>query len=76
MAGPTAGDRAPDAPLVATGGCAARRVYELFAGRRHTLLLLVMAVIWQLLFGERHPLDLARVFEAHLDLVTNGLTPR
>lgn len=36
----------------------------------------VMAVIWQLLFGDRHPLDLARFFDAHLDLVSNGLAPR
>lgn len=33
----------------------------------------VMAVIWQLLFSDRHPLDLARFFDAHLDLVSNGL---
>lgn len=36
----------------------------------------LMAVLWQLLFADRHPLDLARFFEAHLDLVLNGLTPR
>jgi AcrR family transcriptional regulator len=36
----------------------------------------LLAVVWQLLFAERHPLDLARFFEAHFDLVTNGLTPR
>jgi hypothetical protein len=36
----------------------------------------VMAILWQLLFAERHPLDLDRFFEAHLDLVTNGLIPR
>jgi AcrR family transcriptional regulator len=36
----------------------------------------VMAVIWQLLFAERHPLDLQHFFEAHLDLVLNGLTRR
>ncbi len=33
----------------------------------------VMAVIWLPLFGEVHPLDLARFFAAHLDLVFNGL---
>jgi hypothetical protein len=36
----------------------------------------VLAVLWQLLFAERHPLDLAHFFDAHLDLVLNGLTPR
>jgi AcrR family transcriptional regulator len=36
----------------------------------------LMAVLWQLLFAERHPLDLSQFFEAHLDLVLNGLTPR
>ncbi len=36
----------------------------------------VMAIVWQLLFADRHPLDLARFFEAHFDLVTNGLVPR
>lgn len=36
----------------------------------------LMAVLWQLLFADRHPLDLAEFFEAHLDLVLNGLTPR
>ena len=36
----------------------------------------LMAVLWQLLFAERHPLDLADFFEAHLDLVLHGLTPR
>jgi hypothetical protein len=28
-----------------------------------------------LLFAEHHPLDLARFFEAHLDLVANGWAP-
>jgi AcrR family transcriptional regulator len=36
----------------------------------------LMAVLWQVLFAERHPLDLARFFEAHLDLVLNGLSAR
>jgi AcrR family transcriptional regulator len=36
----------------------------------------LMAVVWQLLFADRHPLDLAGLFEAHIDLVLNGLTPR
>jgi AcrR family transcriptional regulator len=36
----------------------------------------LMAVLWQLLFAERHPLDLAAFFEAHLDLVLSGLAPR
>jgi hypothetical protein len=36
----------------------------------------LMAVLWQLLFAERHALDLADFFEAHLDLVLHGLTPR
>lgn len=36
----------------------------------------LMAILWQLLFAERHPLDLARFFDAHLDLVLNGLTSR
>jgi AcrR family transcriptional regulator len=36
----------------------------------------LMAVLWQLLFAERHPLDLERFFEAHLDLVLHGVSPR
>jgi AcrR family transcriptional regulator len=36
----------------------------------------IMALLWQLLFADRHPLDLARFFEAHLDLVSEGLVPR
>jgi AcrR family transcriptional regulator len=36
----------------------------------------LMAILWQLLFADRHPLDLARFFDAHLDLVLNGLTTR
>ncbi len=36
----------------------------------------IMAVVWQLLFAERYPLDLERFFDAHLDLVVSGLTPR
>ncbi|HXC92134.1 MAG TPA: TetR/AcrR family transcriptional regulator [Stellaceae bacterium] len=35
----------------------------------------LMAALWQLLFAEHHPLDLARFFEAHLDLVANGWAP-
>jgi hypothetical protein len=35
-----------------------------------------MAILRQLLFADRHPLDLARFFDAHLDLVTNGPMPR
>jgi 2-polyprenyl-6-methoxyphenol hydroxylase-like FAD-dependent oxidoreductase len=40
MAGPAAGDRAPDAPLVAAKDGASLRLYDLFAGHRHVLLLL------------------------------------
>ena len=36
----------------------------------------LMAVLWSLLFAERHPLDLTRFFAAHLDLVLYGLAPR
>jgi hypothetical protein len=36
----------------------------------------LMAILWQLLFADRHPLDLARFFEAPLDLILNGLTSR
>jgi AcrR family transcriptional regulator len=36
----------------------------------------LLAILWQLLFADRHPLDLARFFDAHLDLVLNGLTSR
>jgi AcrR family transcriptional regulator len=36
----------------------------------------LMAVLWQLLFADRQPLDLARFFDAHLDLVLNGVTSR
>jgi hypothetical protein len=32
-----------------------------------------MAVIWQVLFGRQHALDLDSWFESHLDLVLNGL---
>jgi AcrR family transcriptional regulator len=34
----------------------------------------LMAILWQLLFAARHPLDLSRFFEAHLDLVLHGLS--
>ena len=40
MAGPAAGDRAPDAPLVAAKDGASLRLYDLFAEHRHVLLLL------------------------------------
>jgi hypothetical protein len=40
MARPAAGDRAPDAPLVAAKGGASLRLYDLFAEHRHVLLLL------------------------------------
>jgi 2-polyprenyl-6-methoxyphenol hydroxylase-like FAD-dependent oxidoreductase len=40
MSGPAAGDRAPDAPLVAAKGGAPLRLYDLFAEHRHVLLLL------------------------------------
>ena len=40
MAGPAAGDRAPDAPLVAAKDGASLRLYNLFAEHRHILLLL------------------------------------
>ncbi|MBV8564109.1 MAG: TetR/AcrR family transcriptional regulator [Methylobacteriaceae bacterium] len=33
----------------------------------------LMAAIWQMLFGRRHGLDLDSWFESHLDLVLNGL---
>jgi AcrR family transcriptional regulator len=36
----------------------------------------LMAVLWSLLFAERHPLDHPRFFAAHLDLVLYGLAPR
>ena len=39
MAGPAAGDRAPDAPLVAAKDGASLRLYDLFAEHRHVLLL-------------------------------------
>jgi hypothetical protein len=39
-AGPAAGDRAPDAPLVSAKSGASLRLYDLFAEHRHTLLLL------------------------------------
>jgi AcrR family transcriptional regulator len=29
--------------------------------------------IWMMMFGDRHPLDLKTYFDAHLDLVLNGL---
>jgi hypothetical protein len=40
MAGPAAGDRAPDAPLVAAKDGASVRLYDLFTEHRHVLLLL------------------------------------
>src|SRR5260370_31787069 len=40
MAGPAAGDRAPDAPLVAAKDGASLRLYDLFAEHRQVLLLL------------------------------------
>jgi hypothetical protein len=40
MAGPAAGDRAPDAPLVAAKDGASLRLYDLFTEHRHILLLL------------------------------------
>jgi 2-polyprenyl-6-methoxyphenol hydroxylase-like FAD-dependent oxidoreductase len=40
MAGPAAGERAPDAPLSKADGAASLRLYDLFAEHRHTLLLL------------------------------------
>ena len=33
----------------------------------------IAAVIWSLLFGKAHPLDLARYSRAHFDLLMNGL---
>ncbi|HVB80264.1 MAG TPA: TetR/AcrR family transcriptional regulator [Candidatus Binataceae bacterium] len=36
----------------------------------------VVAVIWMLLFGKSHPLDLERYFQAHCELVMNGLKVR
>jgi hypothetical protein len=47
MAGPFAGDRAPDAPLVKANGGGSLRLYDLFAEHRHTLLLLGNAGRWQ-----------------------------
>ena len=32
-----------------------------------------LAVLWMLIFGERHPLDLNAYREAHLDLILNGV---
>jgi hypothetical protein len=40
MAHPAAGDRAPDAPLVAAKGGVSLRLYDLFTEHRHVLLLL------------------------------------
>ena len=40
VAGPAAGDRAPDAPLVAARDGASLRLYDLFAAHRHVLLVL------------------------------------
>ncbi|HEX3413044.1 MAG TPA: FAD-dependent monooxygenase [Stellaceae bacterium] len=40
MAGPAAGDRAPDAPLVTAKDGASVRLYDLFAKHRHILLLM------------------------------------
>lgn len=34
----------------------------------------LMAILWQLLFAARHPLEVERFFEAHLDLVLHGLS--
>jgi 2-polyprenyl-6-methoxyphenol hydroxylase-like FAD-dependent oxidoreductase len=47
MAGPAAGDRAPDAPLVKANGGAPLRLYDLFAEHRHVLLLLGNAEAWE-----------------------------
>jgi AcrR family transcriptional regulator len=33
----------------------------------------MLAVVWKLIFGERHPLDLNAYREAHLDLILNGV---
>ena len=33
----------------------------------------MLAVVWKLIFGERHPLDLDAYREAHLDLILNGV---
>jgi 2-polyprenyl-6-methoxyphenol hydroxylase-like FAD-dependent oxidoreductase len=46
-AGPIAGDRAPDAPLVKADGGVPVRLYEIFAKHRHILLLLGNAEAWQ-----------------------------
>jgi AcrR family transcriptional regulator len=36
----------------------------------------MLAVVWKLIFGERHPLDLDAYREAHLDLILNGVKAR
>jgi hypothetical protein len=36
----------------------------------------IAAVIWTLLFGKSHPLDLDGYFRAHFDLLMNGLKAR
>ena len=36
----------------------------------------IAAVIWTLLFGKSHPLDLDGYFHAHFDLLMNGLKAR
>ena len=53
MARPAAGDRAPDAPLVAAKGGASLRLYDLFTEHRHILLL------WGGAPRPRRPLSLA-----------------
>jgi AcrR family transcriptional regulator len=36
----------------------------------------MLAVVWKLMFGDRHPLDLDAYREAHLDLILHGLKER
>jgi AcrR family transcriptional regulator len=36
----------------------------------------MLAVVWKLIFGERHPFDLDAYREAHLDLILNGVKAR
>jgi len=36
----------------------------------------MLAVVWKLMFGDRHPLDLDAWREAHLDLILHGLMAR
>lgn len=68
LAGPAAGDRAPDAPLVKANGGVPLRLYDLFAEHRHVLLLLGNAEAWQSALP-RYP---DRVLAVHLIAATGS----